>query len=255
MDQRRLKADPEQKPVVFRPEIRKWFDDILAAYMSNFVVEVDSQYPYVFPRGLAFVILAVDSMYKATRDVRYLDQVQTLTDVLLRFQTKRDFSHGGFSCLGDSIMFDCHAAGIVAVARAAVTREDTSYAEAARRGLGAYAIDPNGKLGHDVYVISNDKLEKDSYFWTFKAGLLLRSLDALDVLEERRLIKLTESEKHKIEHLRKLGLQYISRTNHPRGTLNEFYTSCDAQETNSETQSWVALGLFRTERVSSEFLE
>lgn len=252
-DMHRLSGHPELKPVAYVPKTRKWFDDILAAYEKHFAIEVHGSYPYAFPRGLAFVILAVDTMYKATGDNGYFEKIRPLTEVLLTFQSKQPTTAGSFRCLGSTIKFDCHAAGIIAAARAAVATRNPQFVNAARRGLHAYQVDPNGKVGEDVYVFEDSEKVRDTYFWTFKAGLLLRSLDAIDVLVDKKLLSLDTAETTALADLRKRGTDYILKAIHPRENLSEIYTSSQSTETNSETQSWVALGLYRIESVSSEF--
>jgi len=252
-DKLRIAATPGATPVAYEPETRAWFDAILDGYLSDFLVKVGRSYPYIFSRGLAFTILAVDTMHVATGEPRYLDIMSRLANVLLHFQVKSGPVENNLICNGNDTFLDCHAADMVALARAAVATGDRRYAEAARRGLQAYRIDPNADTGHDVYVLQNAQVSnQDGYYWIFKAGLLLRSMEALEVLSERGLIKLKRDEWYQIQELQRRSLDYIARTVHARGNLDELFTCHKSGETNSETQAWALLGLYRIEHERSE---
>jgi uncharacterized protein YyaL (SSP411 family) len=252
-DKLRIAATPGATPIAYEPETRAWFDAILDGYLADFLVKVGRSYPYIFSRGLAFTILAVDTMYVATGEPRYLDIMSRLANVLLHFQVQRGPVENNLICNGNDTFLDCHAADMVALARAAVATGNRRYAEAARRGLQAYRIDPDADTGHDVYVLQNAQVSnQDGYYWIFKAGLMLRSLEALEVLSERGLILLKRDEWYKIQELQKRALAYIARTVHARGNLDELFTCHKAGETNSETQAWALLGLYRIEHERSE---
>ena len=252
-DKRRLASNPSLAPVVFKPETRKWIDAILEGYLSNFVVRVSGKYPYIFSRGLAFNILAVDTMYSATRDAHYLAVLRRLADVLSSFQVKRGSSANTFICNGNDSFLDCHTAGMIALARAAVATGNQRYAEAVHRALHAYRIDPEADTGHDVYIrIRPGNLDRDSYYWIYKAGLLLRSLESVEVLSEHRLLKLGRSEWSLLQDLQSRALHYIARTVHARGELDELFTCHRSSETNSETQAWALLGLYPVEHERAE---
>ena len=108
-------------------------------------------------------------------------------------------------------------------------------------------MDPNADIGQDVFVRTRENSDRDSYYWVYKAGLLLRSLESLDVLSEQQLLKLTPADWALMRTLRSRTLEYIARTVHARGTLNEIHTCHRCAETNSETQAWALLGLYRVE--------
>ena len=249
-DKRRIAGDTGLAPVVYEPETRAWIDAILDAYLSYFAVKVGDGYPHIFSRGHSFVMLAVATMHEATADSRYLNLMRPLADALMQFQVQ--VQHGlyanSFHCLGENIFLDCHAAAMVAMARAAVATGDRRYAESARRGLHAYRISPEADTGNDVYLLQNGQSKSgDTYYWVFKAGLLLRSLEALEVLSEHGLVKLSNDEWHTIGELQRRALAYISRTVHARGSLDELLTCHKAAETNSESQAWALLGMYPIE--------
>jgi hypothetical protein len=247
-DKLRLLAHPGVRPVAYFPETRAWVDAIVDAYQTNFLVKVGKSYPYIFSRGLAFVILAMDTMYTATGDSHYTEIVQRLAKVLMHFQVRGGPVANNFICNGNDTFLDCHAADMVAMARAAVATSNPRFADAARRGLHAYRVNPDADTGRDVYVLQNERVHnQDAYYWIFKAGLMLRSMEALEVLSERGLVKLSRNDWHIIQDLQRRALNYISRTVHVRDNLAELFTCHKATETNSETQAWALLGMYRIE--------
>lgn len=252
-DKRRIAANRGLAPVVYEPETRAWIDAILDAYLSNFLVKVGKSYPNVFTRGHAFVTLAVNTMYVATADSHYLDVMRLLADVLMEFQVQSGPVANNFNCSINNCYLDCHAAAMIAMARAAIATGDRSYAESARRGLHSYHIDPEAETGRDVYVLPYaQSKDRDQFYWIFKAGLMLRSLEALEVLSERGLVQLKRDEWNTIRELQSRALDYMARTVHSRGALDELFTCHMAGETNSETQAWALLGMHRIEHEHSE---
>ena len=248
-DMQRLAKQPNLAPVAFMPQTRAWFDAIADAYAANFLVKVGNDYPYIFSRGLSFVALALDTMYSATKDSRYVDQMRRVADVLLTFRVRKGPLVNSFDCDHHIGCFlDCQAAAMVALSRVAMVTNDPRYAEAAQKGLSPIQIDPDADTGHDVYVIprTNTK-EGDGYYWIFKGGLLLRSLESLTVLNERNLIHLSATDWQTIRELRRRTLDYVARTIHRRGDFGEIFTCHKATETNSETQAWALLGMYRVE--------
>ncbi len=81
---------------------------------------------------------------------------------------------------------------------------------------------------------------------------MLRSLEALEVLSERGLVQLKRDEWNTIRELQSRALDYMARTVHSRGALDELFTCHMAGETNSETQAWALLGMHRIEHEHSE---
>ncbi len=252
-DKLRLLAHPGVKPVAYFPETRAWVDAIVDGYQSNFLVKVGRSYPYIFTRGLAFVILALDTMYVATADRHYVEILERLTDVLMHFQVRGGLAANNFICNGNDTFLDCHAADMVAMARAAVATHNRRYAESARRALRAYHVNPEADTGRDVYVLQNERVRnQDAFYWIFKAGLLLRSMEGLEVLSEHGLVRLSRNDWRIIQDLQRRALAYISRTVHVRDNLAELFTCHKATETNSETQAWALLGMYPIEHERTE---
>jgi hypothetical protein len=252
-DMQRLSARPGLAPVAYEPETRAWIDAIVDAYFANFPIKIGNGYPYIFTRGHAFIVLALDTMYQATKDSKYLDQMRRLTDVLVDLQSTKGQLKNSFKCNDHFCFLDCHAAAMVAAARAAVATGDRRYAEAALRGLLAYRVDPEAPTGRQVFVYTGvHPKDEDGIYWIFKAGLLLRSLESLVILDERKLIRLTRDNWLTIQDLRKRAIGYIARTVHSRGKYDELFTCHKAGETNSETQAWAMLGMYRIEHERTE---
>jgi len=139
------------------------------------------------------------------------------------------------------------------MARAAVALREKRYATIALRAFEAYSVNKDADTGYDVFVpIHSQGDERDPYYWIYKAGLLLRSLESLEVLAERRLLKLKPVHWAKLTELQKRAVAYIGRTVHTRGSLYELFTCHRSTETNSETQAWALLGLHRIEHERAE---
>ncbi len=247
-DKRRLAVDRAATPLIYTNETRRWLDETLDSYMSNFVVKVGHHYPYIFSRGEAFVLLAVDLMHAATGDPKYIDVARRLADVLLTFQSRKGKSAGGFRCTGGDVCMDCHAAALVALSRAAILLNERRYALAVKRGFELYSLDSAAATGEDIFVwMVPEGNHRDSYYLIYKAGLLLRSLEGVGLLAERGLLRLTRDEWAHVQKLRSSATNYIAQTVHARGELQELLTSYKSGETNSETQAWALLGLYPIE--------
>jgi hypothetical protein len=192
-------------------------------------------------------------MVLATGDGHYLETLRRFATVLQHLQIENGDATGGFASTSENVYFDCQAAAVIAMARAAIAANEPQFAYSAKLGLEAYHVDSEAASGEDVYVILNSQNRNhDSIHWVNKAGLLLRSLEAVEILAEQERVSLKYEETVQIRDLRERALHYIDQTMHIRGRLNEFYTADKAHETNVETQSWVALGLLPVERARSE---
>lgn len=247
-DMQRLRKQPGATPVAYEPATRAWFDAIVDGYVANFPIKVNNTYPYIFTRGHSFVILALDTMYLATKDPKYIAQIRRLADVLLEFQVQEGQLATSIKCNSHFCFFDCHAAGIVALARAAIATGDRKYAQAAQLALSSYRTNDEAVTGRQVYLFTGvNPKDTDWIYWIFKAGLLLRSLESLSILDQRGLVRLGRDELEKMADLRKRALQYMGQTAHARGRLIELFTCHKAGETNSETQAWALLGLYPIE--------
>ncbi len=252
-DARRLQTQPNAAPVAYEAATRAWFDAIVEGYIAHFHVKVDQAYPFIYTRGHAFVLLALDTMYVATKDPRYLTQLRELADILMEFRVRSGPLADSLKCSVTNLFLDCHAAAMIALGRAAIATGDRKYAEAAYKALSSYQIDDEAATGNQIFVnITPDLKNTDSIYWIFKAGLLLRSLESLSLLDRRGLVHLGRKDLDKISGLRRRALQYIEQTIHVRGDSLELLTCHRAGETNSETQAWALLGLYPIERERTE---
>src|SRR5262249_53822397 len=109
--------------------IRSWLDQNIIAYRDNILRKSNGQYRYVFGRGLAFYALGLDCMYRATGDDQYRQGLQQAVEILLDLRhdsgpSLSDSLKGGFTCNQKDSFLDCHAAALLALARAAFTLND-----------------------------------------------------------------------------------------------------------------------------------
>jgi hypothetical protein len=252
-DMQRLQKQPGVAPVAYEPATRAWFDAIVEGYVARFPIKTGRSYPYIYTRGHAFLILALDTMYLATKDLKYLTQLRQLADVLLEFQVRDGPLANTLKCNEHLCFLDCHAASMIALARAAIATRESKYAQAAHKALATYRINDEAATGKQIYMyITADLRNADDMYWIFKAGLVLRSLESLSILDQRGLVHLSREDSDKITQLRERAFRYIGQTVHTRGRLLELFTCHKAGETNSETQAWALLGLYPIEHDRTE---
>jgi hypothetical protein len=241
-------------------------DRHLAAYDRNFLVRgVRGNYPHVFRRGLAFAIVAVENMYRATGDAKYREwharYVRVIKDSGLyktspvgpdgrpRYTFGDPYGEGGPVYWGEYV--DEHAAAAWALARAALFTGSVEDATLARDAMYTIGIGPDHGHGSSlgVYGHGTDGQGVNDIFddqkWAFKAGLILRFVRALRVVASmpgfRHLFTLSDHDA--IDRREALARAYITTCTRDHGRTVEVLTSWDAGETNSETLPWVIAGL------------
>ena len=211
-------------------------------------------------RQLAFVILAVVTMYRATGEDGYRETLRRLCDVLLDFEVRFNDVAGqpasGFP-YGDryshrSAFVDGHSASLLALTQAARYLPDQRIPAAIDRGLASYciettAVDIGRPVKIDVVSTSIGDAHGNRYtenaYWNFNVGLALRLFGRSAALPTRYCSDSrpsTGSASNFREMLLRWQLQH-SITEHADSI--EIRTSVYSGETNSETQPWVMLGL------------
>ena len=253
------------------PQAAEFVDRHLAAYDRNFLVRgVRGNYPHVFRRGLAFAIVAVENMYRATGDAKYREwharYVRVIKDSGLyktspvgpdgrpRYTFGDPYGEGGPVYWGEYV--DEHAAAAWALARAALFTGSVEDATLARDAMYNLAIIvPQDGTGSSLSLYGNDAFIKvygkergnflDNMKWSFKAGLIVRYLRALRVVASMPGFQhLFVPEDHDaIDRREALARAYITICARDHGRTVEVLTSWDAGETNSETLPWVIAGL------------
>lgn len=241
--------------------LRAWFDRNLATYFRGLETGGVVSAERVFPRGMAFTVMALDAMHRATGDTAYADRLAAALDLLLLRQQEG----GAFTDPnGEPSWLDCHAAALLALARVALRdAPDQRVAPAIRRALGALRhgtvpVDVGGEtVAFDTLVVrsttASGRMHEDGALWTNKLGLLLRALDTVATAAAAGTLALPAPEVRRVTALRARAEALIGDAVRDRGADGlEVLTSPFSGETNSETQPWVALGLLRADAVFAE---
>jgi hypothetical protein len=240
-------------------ELRSLFDLYLNYYHELFVDIHEKQRNSIFSRDLAFVILGVVTMYRATNGADYLRRLGRLCEVLLEFEV-RSYTGGdrasGFLMRMTSprvAYVDCHSAALLALTQAARYLDDPRLVAAIERGLASYSVETciaaAGCLDK-VDTVSTSLVDRlgtrrtENAFWNFKAGMTLRFFAALRASPQPSLRSIVARYSERMVLFESVLRRQLERSITQNGEGIEIRTAVSAGETNSETQPWVMLGLF-----------
>jgi hypothetical protein len=238
-DQKRLsEAHEALQPIAYKPEVKKWIDDHLDAYQKYFLVKENGMYPHVFSRGLSFVILGTDALFRSTHEQKYRELMLRLAKVLWSFKTK----HGIACYVSGEVMEDCSGAAVVAFVRVYLATGQVKYLHAIQHILNSFSIDKSRRVGYHIYV-RKEKGTENGVYWVFKAALMLRAINAAELLILRNDLYLSPQSIKRLQGIRSELVKYIILCTKKRGSRKEVLTSHRSGETNSETQPWTLLGL------------
>lgn len=241
-------------------ELKDFFDKYLNTYLEMFVDGHYQKRNTIFSRQLAFVILSVVTMYRATGGRSYFSRLTQLCDVMLDFEKRFDDIASGPASgfmLGvhsqRSVFVDCHSAALLALTQAAQYIDDPRLTAAIDRGLGSYCVETakvdwiDGPHKVDVVAVSwlddHGTRHTNNAFWNYHAGLTLRFFAALRNTSDPALQAIAARHRDRITLFDTIFRLQIasSMTWHHNGL--ELRSSVLSTETNSETQPWVMLGL------------
>jgi hypothetical protein len=240
-------------------ELRSFFDKYLKHYFDNFVSGHYERQNTIMSRQLAFVILGVVTMYRATSCDDYLDRLRRLCDVLFEFevafsdvagQSASGFPYGIAS--HRAVFVDGHSASLLALTQAARCISDPRFALAIDRGLAGYCVETSlvqlgdSKRKVDVLATSVDidgRLHTENAYWNFNVGLALRFFAALRNSPDAALQDIAARHRDRIELFELLLHWQLRKCITERDDCIEIRTAEFSAETNSETQPWVMLGL------------
>ena len=237
-----------------------WYERHINRYFEFIQPGSDNDLDRVFTRGIAFVVLSLDCMLRATGEDRYRRMLNTGVALILRMQRRegrgRDTHDVTFGDTWAALapFLDSHAACVLALARAAWHGDPEGAlgraVHEAILGIRLYTgtVDLGG--GHleayDGLAVLNPPergVHADTGFWNFKLGLVLRALHAARHAAEAGVIAMTERERQRL-HLRVMVAQDLLAASYRwHGAMLEVLTSRISGETNSETEPWVALGV------------
>jgi hypothetical protein len=241
-------------------ELRALCDCYLDAYFDLFVTGHYEGRNTIMSRQLAFVILAVVTLYRATGDPAYRDKLKGLCDVLLDFEVRFTGLAGqpasgfpyGISSQRQAFV-DGHSASLLALTQAARCIPDARFAAAIERGLESYCIETTTvHLGRPVKIDTVSTMigtaagnyHTENSYWNFNAGLALRFFNALRRSPEPALRQIALRYRERIALLELVLHWQLKRSLSEREDGIEVRTGVYSGETNSETQPWVMLGLF-----------
>lgn len=256
-----LLACPELESAdVTATAMRAVFDRYLAFYASHFLAVGHQGANPMFSRQLAFVILGVETMLRATGDAAYRRHLARLATAMLGFEHRHPGLTGaeesGFLMgisTNRSVYVDCHSAALLALVRAQAHLHDAAILEAIDRGMAIYtlqtvAIDFAGALHKaDVVALSwRDEAgnrQSNHAFWNFQAGLTLRLFAALEASRDDGMRQVLHRHAPRLVPLSYLLHLQLARSTFHHEDGSEIRSSILSGETNSETQPWVALAL------------
>ena len=238
-------------------QLRSWFDRHLALYLDHVRPEDPNLHERTFVRGLAFVILALDTMARTSAVGAYREISLRLTRALLSTALpvpgKDD---AAIFCNGASSRpeLDSQCAALLALARMAFTEQrDPELSAAIERGVKALQIMTpatsrfgNGALDHPTLALGTnpaDAEDVDTGFWTYKLGLGLRAFATIEHAVSSDLLQLSDEAQHHLKQLASVAQDALKQAARCHAKKIEVLTSVNAGETNSETQPWTALGL------------
>jgi hypothetical protein len=248
------------EPAIHPDELRSLFDLYLNYYFEFFINLHAKQLISIFSRDLAFVILGVVTMYRATNAADYLRRLARLCDVLLEFEVRFYDIAGtpasGFLMRMNSVraaFVDCHSAALLALTQAARFLEDPRFVAAIERGLSGYFVETGavatGGLGESD-TVSTRMVDRrgicrtENSFWNFKVGMTLRFFAALRNSPNPALRSIAARHGETMDLFEIVLRRQLARSITHAGESIEIRTAVSAGETNSETQPWVMLGLF-----------
>jgi hypothetical protein len=252
-------GDVMPQTAALHDELRALFNLYLDYYFDFYVNEHAAQPNTIFSRELAFVILGVVTMYRATGDDDYLRRLGRLCDVLLDFEVRFLDVAGnpasGFLMRLDSpraAYVDCHSAALLALTQASRYISDPRLAAAIDRGLASYfletcRVDVGGPRRVDtvstIMIDDQGTRRTENPFWNFKVGMTLRFFGALRTTPDPAVQTVAARHRDRIELFEIILRRQLERSITERDDGVEIRCAEIAAETNSETQPWVMLGL------------
>jgi hypothetical protein len=252
-------GDATTQSATLRDELRSMFNLYLEYYLDLYVNAHARQLNTIFSRELAFVILAVVTMYRVTGVDDYRRQLARLCDVLRDFEVRFEDAAGdpasGFLMRLDSpraAYVDCHSAALLALTQASRYIGDPRLPAAIDRGLAGYFLetytdDVGGPRRADtvstMMIDDHGTRRNENPFWNFKVGMTLRFFNALRNATNPALQAVAARHRDRIELFEIILRRQLERSITERDDGIEIRIAETAAETNSETQPWVMMGL------------
>lgn len=237
-----------------RAELRAWYDrhlDLFFAALGEGTPE-GLRGSRVYLRSLAFALVSLTSLHRATGEERYGARLARGLDLLLTLQ-RPEAEGGAFAEPGQAAYLDNHAAALLALARISLRWPDPRLQEAIARGIAAIRVGQQevpteaGLHALETPLVrsrrADGRWEEDGGFWSFKLGLLMRACSAVALAVEQGALALDPATRQALATLQEASFRALrGRVKEVDGTL-EIRTSPLAGEGNAATQPTVLLGL------------
>jgi hypothetical protein len=239
--------------------LRHAFDEMLSYYCELYGYRHEIRPNAIFSRELAFAVLGVATMFRATGAAEYLRRLVRLCEVLLDFEMPFEDKAGGPASAflmrrdnRDTAYFDCQSAALLALTRAAGIVDDPAFSAAVERGLSAYALTTCAVDLSQPHKIDTVAVElpggrtagqHHTGFWNFKAGLGLRFFAALRASPAASLQAIAARDAERLALFEAILRRQLATSIIERDQCVEIRSSVLSGETNSETQPWAMLGL------------
>jgi hypothetical protein len=236
------------------------FDTYLKYYDECFVAGHRQNKNTILSRQLAFVIMGIATMYRATGAKSYLEKLKELSDVLLDFEVQFEgiggepasaFPYGIHT--QRAAWVDGHSSALLALTLARRHLDNPRFTTAIDRGLASYCWETCGVGGgpnpHKIDLVSTgivlDGLgwHTENSYWNFNVGLTLRFFNSLRSSIVPELQAIAAKHRGRIELFEMVMRRQIERSITERDDAIEIRTSIYSGETTSETQPGVMLGL------------
>ncbi|WBV42776.1 hypothetical protein [Pseudoroseomonas cervicalis] len=237
-----------------RASLRAWYDRHLEALFQGMGEGSPAglQPRRAALRSLAFALLSLDAMHRATAEEPYALRLARGLDLLLAMQQPEE-AGGAFAEPGQAAYLDGHAAAMLALSRIALRWPEPRLHAALRRALAAIGqAAMQIPLEAGLYRIDtplvrsrreDGRWSEDGGFWSFKLGLLMRALQALLLAQAQGAVPLEPAEQQRAEALRGAAFQLLRGRVGELDAALELRTSPVATEGNAATQPVVLLGL------------
>jgi hypothetical protein len=247
-------AEPMPHDAASSPQqLRSLFDQMLQHYFALYVEQRERPGNAIYSREIAFVILGVATMYRATGCDDYCRQLERLCDMLLDLEVRFDDEMGvpasGFLMRKDNpnpAYLDCLSSALLALTQAARFVADRALPLVIERGLASYCLAACDSGIDTVAMVvpgHRDTGRTETAFWNFKAGLTLRFFAALRNSPSPALQAIAARHGERIALFETILQRQLLKSVTERGECIELRTSVLSGETNSETQPWAMLGL------------
>ena len=241
-----------------------WYDRHVQRYFDFVRPGSADELSRVFTRGLAFVVLSLDCMLRATNNPRYRALLATGVRLILGTRRRHLGEAHPNTTFGDPWsehhpFLDNHAACILALARAAwhgdpgnaIVGTVHEAIRAIRLHTGTIDVGGGHLVAYDGLAVmsalsrdpSDRRLHVDAGFWNYKLGVTLRALNATLAAADAGILAITPEQRLQTTLRIDLARTQLVGSFRHHGPQLEILTSRLAGETNSETQPWVALGL------------